>query len=843
MSKVILTEEQHTKILNEILKEMVQNTNNINEGVWEKIKYGLSKLGRYKANGKILGKGKVDQEAAEKIKAIIEKKGNELIAQLDAQIKETNPKFPNNEKEVDFLNTILGISAVYDSIIAATQKGPNDEGYMPVDAANGVINDLREYVKKFLDVDLTAVYSVVDEIEGNTLELTEEEEQMINETWELNENLVEDEASNVRTQLQAKRGQGDDFDSERMKTLKSNKLPLVLAGIGTSLGALGWMAQTDWFKTWLEGLLGGDKTITEPDVIQQITGGAPDSNGMLHWMGQIDGHEMKTGADVQQFIDKYGADNVKHMFDGNGGGSPDTQIQQLQQLVSGENANKPVGELFNKGDNTYGSMKGGQNLFGISKAASFLASIVVKKGISQVVKGAGTALAASLSSIGSVLVPIGIGLISAGALVKLMRMKGQKQSRAKTLNDLYQSIRNIEGGTGIISSEGETIDQESAQNPNAINNKNKEGGNVPREKSGTNDSESNDELYNSLRNLFQFIVNNRNMLGTRSADNVGTGAAISSGRMKAGDTYNYNGQSVTILKPDLGDGRTQVRSQGKAKNVFTVPTDSLQRMNESQLFEAKYITDKRMVQFLNKNLSYDKLKSFENLMNRIEVLRDRIKKLTPTDKVLAGHLKNFNNNPIMVTDFKQMFNLSADNPKAANSLKAFIDDIFVTLYSGKYKFGSMIDKMSTLGGGNINKVDEGEEYNMVNPNKSFLKDAQDRGRFKANLLKFLSTAMNLFQYLHKLKKEGKLSSGKQNKGDTQSQTPKQDTQQNTPKGPATYKGQNVKVVDPPNVKLEPGNVEVELPNGNQIQVDKDEVSGINEKIMEEILRIKKIMFG
>jgi hypothetical protein len=74
----------------------------LNEGLWEKVKYGLSKLGRYKAGGKILGKGKIDQEAAVKIQTIIDKKGNEMIKALNSSIKEKNPEFPNNKKGQDF---------------------------------------------------------------------------------------------------------------------------------------------------------------------------------------------------------------------------------------------------------------------------------------------------------------------------------------------------------------------------------------------------------------------------------------------------------------------------------------------------------------------------------------------------------------------------------------------------------------------------------------------------------------------------------------------------------------------------------------------------------------------
>ena len=55
----------------------------LQEGLWEKVKYGLAKLGRYKAGGKIFGKGKIDQEAGAKIQSILDKKGNEVIKKLN----------------------------------------------------------------------------------------------------------------------------------------------------------------------------------------------------------------------------------------------------------------------------------------------------------------------------------------------------------------------------------------------------------------------------------------------------------------------------------------------------------------------------------------------------------------------------------------------------------------------------------------------------------------------------------------------------------------------------------------------------------------------------------------
>ena len=283
--KLKLTEQQHQAIVSEILKETVEKLDRmesegrLDEGFWDTIKYALSKLGRYKAGGKIFGKGKVDQEYAAKILSIIEKEGNEMIRDLDAKIKETNPEFPNNEDPQQFLSTVLSIAAVYDSIVEATKKNPKENGYMPIDAANGVINDLREYVNKFLDVDLKWSYTGFDEntnIMNEEYSLSEEEMKMLDEELGLTEE-EELDSDNIRQQLQNKRTGGEDFKSTRMDTLKSNKLPLVLAGVGASLSTLGWMAQTDWFKTWLESLLGADKTITNTkEIIDNVTGGQPD---------------------------------------------------------------------------------------------------------------------------------------------------------------------------------------------------------------------------------------------------------------------------------------------------------------------------------------------------------------------------------------------------------------------------------------------------------------------------------------------------------------------------------------------------------------------------------------
>jgi len=865
--KIILTERQHQLILNKIVEDINENINKqvLEEGLWEKTKYYLSKLGRYKANGKIFGKGKVDKEAAAKIQAIIDKKGNEAIQKIDAEIKKTNPEFPNNEKSVDFLNTIMAISSVYDSIVAATQKSPNDEGYLPIDAANGVINDLRDYVKKFLDVDLTAAYSVVDEAEGNVLELTDDELQEIDEAWGLNEApyvempnrgdnepeekngvsvirpksgqlankntqvskggnsnnqlsttdnsnkglaktsnvkvsgkltsnprsrdisnadykdvspedynriMNKDSSKSTRDYLAGKRGGGDDFKSTRMQTLKSNKLPMTLAGVGTSLGAFSWLANTDWFKHLFDTVSKTTDVETINQTIQnksELIGNIKPGQGLTQLMNSMNNAGLTPNTTPEQFLEQ-----VKILGDGdvNAGinalaakGGIFVNPTAAKQVLS-DIAQNPHGHGDNLGQIFKGKWAGTGKSIGdtltchdsgqvkamiTSTLTKAVPTIVTKTAIKT---GAGYAIA---KGFGSVLGPIGVGLLAGGALVKLMRLKGQKQSRAATLNMLYQSLRNLDGGTGIVKPETEVVSPKQAGTEAGMEG-GVEGGMQGGDKSGQGGKKTqvSDDLYNSIRNLFQFIVNNKKTLGykkgplpTKNTQSTTTQPnSTQSSAFNAGDKVSWTTKSGkpttgTVVKPSETEGQTIVKGDKSGKE-FAIKNSNL----KGGLSEAKYIKDKRLITYLEKNLSVDKLKSFENLMNRIEFIRNKVKKLDAGgDKAIQNFVKAYQSNPILLTDFQNLFSVNSENPQAVNSLMGFINDVFVTLYSGKYKYDNMIDKIADIGGG-INNLEEAKAKGV---------DPQDRRAFKSNLLKFLTTTIQLFQYLDKLKKEGKLN--------------------------------------------------------------------------------------
>jgi hypothetical protein len=439
----------------------------LQEGAWESIKYGLAKLGRYKAGGKIFGKGKIDQEAGAKIQSILDKKGNEVIKQLNDTIKKENPEFPNNKEGEKFLGTIIAIAEIYDSIVAATKKDPKEEGYLPTDAANSVIADLAEYVKKFLDVDLAGAYTVMDSEE----EKVEDDEKLL--TDEVGD-ITEDQASDTRAKLQAKAGDTK-YDTKRMgkEGLKSNKLPMTLAGVGASLGAFSWLVNTEWFKSLFETITQNPsieyikKTVeTKSDIFASVKPG----QGITQVMNvvnnanpsSLEGIKFLTpDSSPEDFIEalkKLGGGDVQagiNAITTEGGmcATPDDAKAVLNEIVK-----NPHGHGDNLKEIFQGKWAGTGKSMGdtlVTVPGATLKGLIVKTIVTAVPKiimkttvKTGAAYFA-LKGLGGILGPIGIGLVAAGALVKIMRVKGQKQSRSKTLNDLLQSLQpvKVEGKT------------------------------------------------------------------------------------------------------------------------------------------------------------------------------------------------------------------------------------------------------------------------------------------------------------------------------------------------------------------------------------------------------------
>jgi hypothetical protein len=410
-------------------------------GLWDKAKFYLSKLGRYKAGGKILGKGKIDQEAGAKIQQIIDKKGNELIKELHLLIQKLNSKgkgeFPNNQDPDIFLDIILNISAVYDSIVASSKLKPNNKYYLPIDVANNMISDLREYVKKYLDVDLKAVYSVMDSEE-------EKENELILDS---DDNIDEDRSADVRGKLQDKKSEdAEEIDSERMKTLKSWRLPLALLGAGASFGALSWL---------IEYMFPAEKITTyTPEIVEKLSsdkiGDIKPGEGMTQIMNRLLGSDLSPSSSPDEVVNtlgklgggdpKVGIDIITQ--DGGIFRDPDLAKQTLTELVNNPNGHGDTLKDVFQGTWAGTGKEAGDTLVTVDGGtlSQMIAKAFVKWTTKTVLKKSAVAIIA-----GPVLKVLGIGLFSAGVLVKLMREKGKRQSRAKTLNDLLQSLQFVKG--------------------------------------------------------------------------------------------------------------------------------------------------------------------------------------------------------------------------------------------------------------------------------------------------------------------------------------------------------------------------------------------------------------
>jgi hypothetical protein len=678
----------------------------INEKFWQDVKYGLSKLGRYKAGGKILGKGKVTKQAQAEIEEALEKESNKLLKELHDKVKEACPEFPNNRNQGRFLRGVIMYGQFYDSLVAAANKKPGEEGYMDPEVCNQIITDLRKIVKKHLDVDLAAVYSVTESQDAETREefrlLNEEldsinEEEIFKKLGQLKDRAMDKlfgakkgaDATQKTTKGQSAKLQqtsGEtNVQSDKMSTLQSNKLPLILVGVGGALGALGWLAQTEWMKNFIIEWFGPDKIVTDTkEIVKNINGGKPDSKGLVHWMSEINqaqgGGQIQTAGDVTKFIDNFGgAENMKGFFIGNGGGDALGQAQLLQQACSGNPA-ASVWTVFTKAAGMAGTMKGGQNLFGISTQANFVGKTIKTEVTKTFVKGAGGAIAAKVAGIGKIMSGVGIALVATGAIVKLLREKGQRQSRAKTLNDLLQSLQFVKvGDPGKIKDE--------PTDPNAIE---------------ISEKSVYPLMIKNLQSLRGILLNNENV---KLDGEKGTKSDIVSGRL-----YNYTNKAgkKSIVKVISVTHDTEI---GKDKEWLTKDdkkVDTLQNGYASVIYpdkDGKYTSKSREMAVTTSKLEPVK----ESILSFSEIIleKDRLGKganveinknedyLTQSTNNLRKSIKSLQDEKDKGISVNVKFIDEILEKKMDSGTKQPVKDLFKEIY--EYLYGNKSKTLSGLG--------------------------------------------------------------------------------------------------------------------------------------------------
>ena len=437
-------------------KKQIEN-DILNEGLLDSAKYLAAKyLPKYKVGGKIWGFGqnKAMKEMQAEILKVINSEAKGYILKLQKDIKEKNPDFPNNKDGKQFLSTVLEISQVYDTIMAAYNNKEINQT-----EADTYISNLRKYVTYIIDYQLHGdIYGTTnEEIElGEDKYLTEADmvfEKLFGEATIANPDDVNIKSVNkaLDTDRLSRGGVADynEFGTSRIATQESNRLPLALGAIGAVLTAAGWIGQSQWFIDYIEGLKEMDVKFTQ-DIIQRnikidprgfsytLQNNLPDNQAInLNFNQPIE--------NLRKALEFYGNGNLQ-----NGVNASSLFIDPSQRAASVTNlleqlkdpSNRTIGDIFNTGEGTYGRAGTLFSQYGGAKAV--IAKYFVNRMKTTIIKwGTGAALGSALIAAAPALTGLGIGAMVAGALVKLMRMKGLSSSRLKTLNLLLQSLRPV----------------------------------------------------------------------------------------------------------------------------------------------------------------------------------------------------------------------------------------------------------------------------------------------------------------------------------------------------------------------------------------------------------------
>jgi hypothetical protein len=685
----------------------------LNEGWWENAKYALSKLGRYKAGGKIFGKTQTDAKANAQIMALLDKKGNEMIKQLDSSIKAKNPEFPNNKSQEQYLTTILDIATVYDSIVAATKLKPNDPGFLPVDAANAIIEDLRAYAQKYLDVDLTAAFSVFNEAEEGAVE-----EEMVDEASnpaqqaaiaiskkekgvdeiEVNEADEDLEAMKAKTagkfadtKAAIKKGDLEAYGTERMKTLRSWRMPLALMGTGASFGALSWLIE---YLYGPKEIMESSKEVIESKA-EQALGNIKPGEGMTQIMNRTLGTSLSPSSnpnDVVSALAKIGGGDANkgvEIITQNGGifRDPSAAKETLSQIVANPTAHgNNLKQVFSGTWAGTGKMAGDTL---VTQNGGTLKQMVVTAIVKWTTKTTiKTTAAATIAA--PILKVLGVGLLAGGVVAALSRYKGRKSSRAQVLNDLVQYLRPVEG----TEDNQEVIDN---------NDGGGQGGNKNPGKGG-----SDNQLYINLKKYFQDLYNFRSQVNTDTYGKGGSGNAPKT--YTGGGTVNKN-----LVAPNDAD-------------------DLLKLMEEFEMVSEETLDDI--------GLSSNQLKLFKTNVQRLSGIVKMINKFNSQDKNLNNLLNSAKQNPVSTADINSM--LESD----AKSLKIFVSDFNKALYSIQFKNGnSIIDQLGKIQVNKLQEEEVDERAEREQPKGVMNKVYNDRRAFLGNLQGYVKTLYSIFSYL------------------------------------------------------------------------------------------------
>ncbi len=507
----------------------------LTEGFWDSVQAGIGNF----AGGvdKILKKIKLKKEpkgweqAQRVFTKIAEKEGNEVIKDLTAAIedevkeletglgsKEKDRQFPVNKNANVFFSGVNTIASTYDTVVAATEKDPGEEGYMPPEVANEIIRNLRIIVQKYMaDTErekggMYASFGGGDREKGlkatATGEADRSDDDLLQEKdWEAEAAKLDDDEKDG-----ADTGEEIDPDEEYEKIMSgkdspvfqrmtSLKAPVVIAGAGAAMGAMGWIANQPWFHDWVLEILEIPKTTEiagKPKVVMdQVKEKLLVANPELKDLGQIEKGGGGLAKQVSRLAKLGSGENLmgkdasladlKNVATKLGGGDTDAGLKAIASLTQGrgnpdealswmrkalntpgelgvDNIDKEgsLWKLFAGGTRRGGGIAShampGKGIFSVG-IGNKLPQIIINKTMSTITRNVprkiagaaiktGTASAASavamMTGAAPVLAAIGLSTVVAGVALAAIRQRGKTKSRMGTLNTLLSALDFVE---------------------------------------------------------------------------------------------------------------------------------------------------------------------------------------------------------------------------------------------------------------------------------------------------------------------------------------------------------------------------------------------------------------
>ena len=491
----------------------------LQEGLLKKIKRAF-KSASLEKGGSIVGRGGRASDAKEIVKAILSKESNKFIKDLDSDIREKFSGFPNNDDAEQFNLGATSILAVYYSIVAAAgqcgteglQCSPknnlskDDEGWLPIVAANQIIEDLEIYAKYVVDYKMGDYFkhkmNESDSENKKLYSLTEQQIARMDELWGSAKSKM-DKA--VAASERGDDSPGDDAaptDRERlfgkgkktfaMAGLEDRFLPAVLAAMGTATGlahiitasfvpsdytfeSFGNAQAQETVNTEFGGMEQAiaDKGENLTSTVAEMAGSSQNATTMGEFAEQFEQIKNNSGYSVEDITAAFEKDlgmpmddadkMMNHMVefgntDAGGGASYGSVVNDTgvsQEFINHVAQSDPefAAEL-KEGAAGSGRYKGGfTDLLGIKPGTVVLAVSWGWRLTREAFRQSGHAVmdpTFTQALVGSgALAKIGIGFLAMGGLITLVRKHGEEHGRAAAMQAVIDKINPISGAEPV----------------------------------------------------------------------------------------------------------------------------------------------------------------------------------------------------------------------------------------------------------------------------------------------------------------------------------------------------------------------------------------------------------